>query len=105
MAIRRHPSSIDMQNTPAVPLPIPIPTMAAASPALPSLESLATMHSSTVSTLVDLFTLALTHPGRGDDRELKEAKKRVDELEEEVRHLREVKSAAVSAAEVSRDES
>lgn len=85
-----------MQTTPKVPLPIPIPTMTSASPAPPSLESLATMHSSTVSTLVDIFTLALTHPGRGDDRELRDAKKRVEELEEEVRRLRESKMAPVS---------
>lgn len=50
------------------------------------------MHSSTVSTLVDLFTLALTHPGRREgDRELQDAKKRVAELEEEVERLKEGK--------------
>lgn len=59
------------------------------------------MHSSTVSTLVDLFTLALTHPGRREeDQELQEAKRRVRELEEELGRLKEARSAgSVSEAE------
>lgn len=99
-----------MQSAPTVPLPIPIPIMASQTPAPPtaappSLESLASMHSSTVSTLVDLFTLAVTHPGRREgDQELQDAKKRMAELEEEVGRLKEIKGGdSVSKVEVLRD--
>lgn len=47
------------------------------------------MHSSTVSTLVDLFSLALTHPGHVQAQgELQAAEQKVAELEAEVKDLR-----------------
>lgn len=96
-----------------VPLPIPIPRSAKPTPKMtatipntpnpaagqppptiqpPSLASLSAMHTSTITTLVDLFNLALIHPTSSNasdtSGELEQAREKIRQLELELANVK-----------------